>query len=566
MSTPRIPGFTSNTPVSLATIWPPPSGDFPAELWPLEVLRKALPDPIDWVLVVDHFHRDELHGGTHAILANGPAVDAAFQKKTWAGRHLGDAGVVTSFRDDSRYLESGLVETDGDSRLEFFVDVKTHNGFTTPTVEITHPFLWYWGAFPTATGWSYLNSAGRDIELVRTEVAMDTWSVRVAALELRTFLADAGLDLLVQMDYVPKSDVRNFAKADAEFRNEWASFDWHATPDGMAMPAFSRLLGQYVIRGLRTIRVPSWDEGEGDDPLPEFIYGVDAASGEMLRHTCDEDALGTYFDNDGTRLHYLTPINFKREVLGRYAAEPKRYTVTSHRISCLNLWGLDIATNTAGLIEVYLGDLGNLPRTELTHWLQHNVPPEGEMDEGRFRRDFLGQAAASPDPVGDLKRARETVNRATLAATGAELFRDVDPQATKEFEALVGPTTDDPSSLGGPVLVLVKALVDSLDSDLLRAQLGDAGKGEQSLALLARWVEQIGLDREASEPFAALQGLRSAGGIAHLAGSKAAPARARLGIVGMSPWPAFVHIVGRLTASLIEIARVISETENATDV
>lgn len=561
MSTPRVPGFTSAAPTSLAVEWLKPEGDFPGVLWPSEVLARVQQAPAGWVVVKEHFHRKDLHGGTGAILANTKGVQAALKETTWAGRDLGDAGVVTSFQDQRRYLASGLVAVEGDGRYEFFVDVKTHSGFTTPSAEIAYPFLWYWGAYRTPAGWSYLNSAGRDIELVRATVNMDSWRIEVSALELRTFLADAELDLLVQLDYVPKIEARGFNRADAEWQNKWAHFEWHATPDGRAMPAFSRLLGQYVIRGHRTSRVPSWDEDDAGGPLPDFIYAIDPSTGALLKHTCDEDALGTYFDEDETRLHYLTPINFRREVLGRYAAEPKRYSVTSHRISCLNLWSLEIATNTAGLIEVFLGDLGKLPRSELAHWVQHNVPPEGDMEEGRFRRDFLGQFADSPDPVGQLQRARDAVREATRVAYGSPLFRNIDPQAMQEFQALVGPTTDDPSSLGGPVLVLVKALVDDLNSDLLRSQLGDAARGEQSLSLLGRWVERLGLDRSTSEPFAALQGLRSAGGIAHLAGSKAAAARARLGIDDMAPLPAFHHIAGRLTAALIEIAEAIPTSE-----
>ena len=81
--------------------------------------------------------------------------------------------------------------------------------------------------------------------------------------------------------------------------------------------------------------------------------------------------LGDYADS--SRLHSMTPVYFSREVLNRYASEPSRYKVTAGRIWCLDLWGLDIGTNTAGLIEVYLGELGALSAGEQTHWLAHNV-------------------------------------------------------------------------------------------------------------------------------------------------------------------------------------------------
>src|SRR5207245_1040341 len=111
-----------------------------------------------------------------------------------------------------------------------------------------------------------------------------------------------------------------------------------------------------------------------------FQYTVDPSTGEAVRHTCDPDELGTYFDDDNSRLHYLTPVYFDRAVLSRYVNEPTRYHVTSTRISCLDLWGVAISTNTAGLIEVYLGDLGrDLPPEEWPYWIAHNVAPAGTM-------------------------------------------------------------------------------------------------------------------------------------------------------------------------------------------
>jgi hypothetical protein len=74
----------------------------------------------------------------------------------------------------------------------------------------------------------------------------------------------------------------------------------------------------------------------------------------------------------------------------------------------LDLWGVDISFNSGGLVEVYLGDLGrDLPAAEWGHWQSYNVPPQGMMDEGRFRRDFLNQPANSKDPAGGLQRARD---------------------------------------------------------------------------------------------------------------------------------------------------------------
>lgn len=61
----------------------------------------------------------------------------------------------------------------------------------------------------------------------------------------------------------------------------------------------------------------------------KFQYDVDAQTGQAIRHTCDPNQLGTYYDPPDTpsRPHYLTPVNFNREVLGRYKG-----AVPLHRI------------------------------------------------------------------------------------------------------------------------------------------------------------------------------------------------------------------------------------------
>lgn len=101
-------------------------------------------------------------------------------------------------------------------------------------------------------------------------------------------------------------------------------------------------------------------------------------------------------------------------------------------------------------------------------------------------------------------------------------------------------------------------MVDGIDPAPLKSFLGGAESGERSLALLGRFLEDLGDTEDALEPFRALQTYRSAGGVAHLGGAKAAGARERLGIEGLSPWPAFVHVVEQLTGALNHISDLVA--------
>lgn len=323
-------------------------------------------------------------------------------------------------------------------------------------------------------------------------------------------------------------------------------------------------MGKYVVAGVVTARVRRIDARNTDKNYVEYIFAVDDSTGDMRRHTSNPQMLGGY--EDSSRLHSMTPIYFSREVLTRYTTEPSRYQVTASRISCLDLWGVDISTNTAGLIEVYIGELGALPQDEQVHWLAYNVPPEGEMDEGRFRRDFLNQSVGSPDPAGDLRRARRRAAEVTRALLGAPVWRELDPPAATEFEALFGPTSNDPSALTAPTITLTKVLVDGIDPAPLKKFLGGSESGEKSIELLRRMLSSLGDTQDAAEAFAALQAFRSAGGVAHLGGSRASAARARLGIAGMSPLEAFAHMALKLTRALNHVADLVEASLTSSSV
>jgi hypothetical protein len=560
---PSVPGYeVHDGPPSLGRVWTRPDGGYPVQLWPEAELLSIRPDPTGWLTIEEHFHRsDDMYGSTHCVLIDAGSRDHVLQSGThWSGRS--DIGMIEVWSDGT--FSDGLTASrGGEDGLMFFSAVREHHRFALPTFEITPTFLWYWDAFPSDGGWSYFDAAGRSVELIRIVISMDEWKVEVSALEMRTFLAASGRELLVQKDYtvLTTDEIDPFERVDDNHRTVWSNFDWFVIMDGGRVGdacAFSNVMGKYVVEGTVTARVRRIEARNADRNYVEYVYAVDSRTGEMKRRTCNPRMLGDY--RDSSRLHAMTPVYFSREVLNRYASEPRRYKVTASRIWCLDLWGLDISTNTAGLIEVYLGELGALPEGEQSHWLAHNVPPEGEMDEGRFRRDFLNQSVGSADPVGDLRRARRRAAEATRTLLGSPVWRDLDSQAATEFEALLGPTSNDPSALTAPTITLTKALVDGMDPAPMTKYLGGSEPGQKSIALLRRLLSSLGDTEDAAEVFAALQAFRSAGGVAHLGGAKAGVASTKLGIDGMSPLEAFAHMTVKLTKALNHVADLVEAT------
>lgn len=557
MSIPSIPGFLESTSdTSLADLWSRPEGNFPSSLWPQESLVTISPDPSGWLEIESHTFTSAKHGGRSCILVTPSNAADALSGTSWIGRDLGNVGV---WDDDG--FEDGLAREKNGAKVEFFVQVRKPSGATLPIVEVSLPFLWYWDAFPVSNGWAYLNRAGKEQPLVQYEALSESWKVEVRALEFRQYLATKKMSALVQVDTISKSEDVPFERTDADFESDWAHFIFHVLHDrGMGdRPAFSRLLGKYLIAGMRNARVPRFLERDQDYEYPEFVYRVEPATGMHLKHTCDPERLGTYFDPDNSQLHYLTPIYFRREVLQPYTSEPTKYEVSSSRLSCLDLWSVAISFNSAGLVEVYLGDLGrDLPADEWGHWLSYNVSPEGKMDEGRFRRDFLSQWASSKDHCGDLRRARASAAKVSAELLGTPLWKQLSGSIEAEFRSLLAPLNEDPASLGQPILILTKALVDGIDPKPLKSFLNGAEKGEQSLQLLRRFELGLGTSGDVTAILRGLQSFRSKGGIAHLAGSSATQAASALGIQGLSNLEAFDSVVSRATLCLSTLTAAMS--------
>lgn len=563
MSIPQIPGYTaSDRGTSLSSQWSRPGG-FPDALWPARRLHDIDSSPSGWVVVEEHFSTPDGHGGRGCVLIQAGNEDAALRDTTWIGGDLGGFSVWSS-PGSKGDCDNGLGEEREGVITEFFIQVREATGATVSQIDVSLPFLWFWDAFRVPNGWHYVSAAGREHELIRYECSDSAWKVEVRVQELRAFLKTYDKSAIVQVDYVIEAEEGGFDRVDDDFHNEWAHVEFHAVADfltGSDRPSMSRLFGQYVLAGQTTARRPRWEERHSATDYPSFIYGTDTETGELLTHTCNRNELGTYFDKDNSRLHYLTPIYFKRAVLQDYAAEPGRYRLTPFRLSCFNLWGVDISINSVGLVEVYLGDIGSkIPHEEWGHWRSYNVPPEGEMEEGRFRRDFLNQWASSPDPIGDLRRAREQANGAARATLGGDLWRSLPADLEVQYQSLMGPLTDDASALLGPLLVVAKVFIDGLDSKLIKKAVGEAERDKKSLALLRELLTSRGDRADSSKVLRDLYAMRSRGGVAHLTSSDTVAALAELGLVGLTPIAAFDRVVRQVGEAVARIGELLASS------
>lgn len=527
------------------------------EWWPRAAMRSITPYPTQWVKIAELTPGPATDERRCALIPINDVPDELARERS----RTSDIGQVEIF--DRRGFHDGLFDP-FDGRVEFFCQVRWLATVAEPSVEWALPFLWYWRAVRRGDSWVYLDSAGRDTELARVRAAgKDDYCVEVHAMALRNYLHVRRMAMLlavqIDQDHPEASSVTTDEHA---MRCDWASmefqtYEYEGSRVGGRLTAASSLHGQYVILPAAGASGPAWCSNQEPSDYPAFIYGTDASSGGPLTVEPTPANVGT----DGSPgPHFWTRVYFRQQVLDRYLAEPGRYTITTSRITCLQVWGMSIGRTTDGLVEVDLYDLSRMPSPEWDHWKTHNVPPSGgDPDAGKLQRERLNRIASSPDTAHELRSAVERANEAARQHQGWPLWRPLTEPAATEWQALHAPVVDDMSALGRPLLTLSKVLVDSLDKIQLQAAVAaPADTQTGSLNLLQLYLVERGGTAGTVQPLRDLQRLRSRGGFAHYAGSAAELEIATIAPGLRTPAEIFEYLCHNIIQALASIAETVS--------
>lgn len=400
--------------------------------------------------------------------------------------------------------------------------------------------------------------SGHEIEVVRIEPNR----IEAQLKYLRRFQAGTRFHLAIFVDssrysHVPLSDItaqeqrRSHVEdglrwlrvvADCDFKEPYATF--------------SRVLGKLILPPPPFESAGIWPFEQDDDKPVDFIIGVDS-EGRAVEHSSDPDTLGNYFGANPGAPHYLTPVFFRRAVLGKYFAERERYTIGDGRLTCLGLWTCRIDNDLENHVAVFLGDLGrDLPYEERLHWRQFNVPPAGGISETNFRRSFLAQFTDSKAVDLTFRREYAEVARDWEKAQGWPLFMPLSPGDAHLLDTIRVPVTNSQAELDEQVAHLTKLLIDSLNEKEIAARAGEIPEETKGIGKLTLFMEVTGFPERESiiQLLRDLQTLRSTGS-AHRKGSAYEKIIAKLG-VDMARKPDTVHrLLEEATAALRAMRR-----------
>jgi hypothetical protein len=538
------------------------SADLPQEAQPEADAELAAftPTPTGWTTVLAESVSTGLNGWGIASYLTPPTEQAkALSESSGEFGAGGYAGFSYSFDGNGgRVWEFGEGMTDGhDTAKEFFVHLRNHGKRAEPSLEFRPSFLWYFQAIPRADGcWFYVDDAGVDHELVRVTRGDLEVRVQITALPLRRYLAALGRVLVVQ--YERNTELDSIPEPRIEAVEQSQNTHFTAVSAKSLAPesrGFLQLRGKQIVLPLAATPEELTNRHPVEQRYPHYIIDTDPESGKPVTASCDPDQLADHrADRDGPQ--YLTRVYFMPAALSRYTAQPSRYQIGAGRLAYNGLWSLPIGTNPEGLVEAYLGDLGQrLPATERDYWVSFNTAPVGGRDELRYRRDILNQwIDGPPEPVRDVFAARARFERAMTALLEEPVFNAWEDADQVAFEGLYLPNTDEQAETDQLIMRLAKGIVDYLNVNALRKLPGVTDLKQASINCLEDWVLKRNADvAELVTPIRTVQRLRSTGA-AHVRGSNWDRTLQQAGLAGLSPQRLFEQVLTRATDSLNALA------------
>ncbi|MGD0077929.1 MAG: hypothetical protein ABSB91_04785 [Sedimentisphaerales bacterium] len=186
--------------------------------------------------------------------------------------------------------------------------------------------------------------------------------VQIRLKEIRQFLAIKEMCLSLQFDYREHSGytLEELGIEKGSKENHGDLFCWGLFYGDLGCfdsdRAFSRLLGKRLIPPLPKEKSGLWGFAE-EEPKKyvNFIIGVDENGNEIV-HTSDPGQLANNFGANPDAPHYLTPVQFRKQVLDKYYQQPKKYSIESGVLRCGSLWLVQIDNHFEDRVAAWLGD------------------------------------------------------------------------------------------------------------------------------------------------------------------------------------------------------------------
>jgi len=405
--------------------------------------------------------------GVYCCLVPNGIINQVLSKPTWDFSH-GDGApgsIVHRMEGTTKRLYFRFGD---DSGIEPLVIDRVFHGMRNEYKEISEEFRFFHGLYHDRKTDQYIKFDDSGNETVVAIVENNHICIRVK--EIRQFLAVRDMYLSVQFDCREHStyslEELSLEEGGEDQQNGLNCWGLHyGNFRGVSEhKSFSRLLGKHLVKPLPKSKSGLWGFAEEEKRQhAEFIIGVDE-NGDEFTHTSEPDALANYFGANPDAPNYLTPVNFRKQVLDKYYQQPSKYLIEDSMLSCGRLWSLQIDNHHEEKVCAWLGDLGcDLPYQEQLHWRTYNIPPQGGVSETYFKQQILAEFSDSDRPEHLFVRKYRSLQKECADCLGWQLLLPLSAGDEHYLKCMRIPATDEQREFDELVLGLSMLLIDSLN-------------------------------------------------------------------------------------------------------
>ncbi|MGC6413057.1 MAG: hypothetical protein ACON4F_09585 [Candidatus Puniceispirillaceae bacterium] len=339
--------------------------------------------------------------------------------------------------------------------------------------------------------------------------------VQVHLKYLKQFLAMSQLHLVINIKAV------RYSKDDFPYSNEDIQIDNGVINDfrwerriceADSCPGDSKWCS--VFRGKKIIAPASQSEAFKKMFKPDkrrdeiqFIVGIDE-HGEDITFGSNPAYLADFFGANPESPNFLTPTQFRKEVLTKYYNHPERYRVDQGLVRS-GSWSLRADTDHKDKVIVFLGDLYALPYDEMLYWKSFNVPVDGNLSRSYFQNSFMCNPVDAE--TADLKFRRNYVhfNKAWKNKYKFYFFRELSEHDITLIDTIQIPASNAQKVFDQQVLNLAKLLIDQINVEALNNHYGPFN---ETIGSIQKLEQSFPCEAEDIVPFLRdLQSLRSSG-------------------------------------------------------
>lgn len=445
----------------------------------------------EFVSLYKSWRSEVSNGAIYALLSPSDNRNEFLSSPSWP-LHIGDGLPSFSAIPRGQHMDASYHPI-SDNNLLPLAFIRSGEGILKANPEPLQELILFHNLFSARENHEYL----KILQNGETEVVLKIGSendIQIRTSYLVQFQAAKQMDLMFELDSVQfvseKSDVPSEQNIQTQSINlsvypldNWSQLGYRALGKVIFPPKPIEFCGIWPF--------------ENDDEITEQFTIIDALGkpSDISLNSKSRLDPNEFLRNQGA--HYLESVEFHKNVLQRYFADPEVYEVKDGILKCGHLWSLSIDNDHPDKIFVYLGDLlRDLPAAEWKFWKPFNLADGTQMSDTSFKRNILGQFVEPQRPDLRFRATFQSFQKDWVDHFGWNLFLPLTVEDDYVLKSLRIPNTDSFQEFDSFTLSLAKLLTNSLNGVILSelTKIPIRGDRTPTLERLRIWLENSGFE------------------------------------------------------------------------